>query len=99
MKETLTNVWKWCRRYVTVMSVIVVGFMVYSMFFNESSVKSMEVNNQIERINNAIKQNEDTTAYYNQLLQRLSDDPETMERIVREHYHMQRPNEDVYVFE
>ncbi|MBO5249268.1 MAG: septum formation initiator family protein [Muribaculaceae bacterium] len=99
MKETLTNVWKWCRRYVTVMSVIVVGFMVYSMFFNESSVKSMEVNNEIERINNAIKQNEDTTAYYNQLLQRLSDDPETMERIVREHYHMQRPNEDVYVFE
>ena len=98
MKETLTNVWKWCRRYVTVMSVIVVGFMVYSMFFNESSVKSMEVNNEIERINNAIKQNEDTTAYYNQLLQRLSDDPETMERIVREHYHMQRPNEDVYVF-
>lgn len=99
MKETLTNVWKWCRRYVTVMSVIVVGFMIYSMFFNESSVKSMEVNNEIERINNAIKQNEDTTAYYNQLLQRLSDDPETMERIVREHYHMQRPNEDVYVFE
>ena len=99
MKETLTNVWKWCRRYVTVMSVIVVGFMVYSMFFNESSVKSMEVNNEIERINNAIKQNEDTTVYYNQLLQRLSDDPETMERIVREHYHMQRPNEDVYVFE
>ena len=99
MKETLTNVWKWCRRYVTVMSVIVVGFMVYSMFFNESSVKSMEVNNEIERSNNAIKQNEDTTAYYNQLLQRLSDDPETMERIVREHYHMQRPNEDVYVFE
>ena len=99
MKETLTHVWKWCRRYVTVMSVIVVGFMVYSMFFNESSVKSMEVNNEIERINNAIKQNEDTTAYYNQLLQRLSDDPETMERIVREHYHMQRPNEDVYVFE
>ena len=99
MRETLTNVWKWCRRYVTVMSVIVVGFMVYSMFFNESSVKSMEVNNEIERINNAIKQNEDTTAYYNQLLQRLSDDPETMERIVREHYHMQRPNEDVYVFE
>ena len=99
MKDTLTNVWKWCRRYVTVMSVIVVGFMVYSMFFNESSVKSMEVNNEIERINNAIKQNEDTTAYYNQLLQRLSDDPETMERIVREHYHMQRPNEDVYVFE
>ena len=36
--------------------------------------------------------------YYRSLNQRLDTDPQTLERIVREQYHMQRPNEDVYVF-
>ena len=35
--------------------------------------------------------------YYRRLNASLDTDPETLERIVREHYHMQRVNEDVYV--
>lgn len=37
--------------------------------------------------------------YYRKLNAELSVNPEALERIVREQYHMQRPGEDVYVFE
>ena len=37
--------------------------------------------------------------YYHRLNASLSTDPRELERIVREQYHMQRPNEDVYIFE
>ncbi|GFI07365.1 hypothetical protein IMSAGC006_02122 [Muribaculaceae bacterium] len=30
---------------------------------------------------------------------RLDTDPAELEKIVREHYHMQRQSEDVYIFE
>ena len=43
--------------------------------------------------------NRDTLEYYNKLNHSLDTDPETMERIVRERYHMQRENEDVYIVE
>jgi hypothetical protein len=37
--------------------------------------------------------------YYRDLNSRLSSDPTTLERIVREQYHMQRADEDVYIFD
>lgn len=37
--------------------------------------------------------------YYRRLNASLTASSEELERIVREQYHMQRPNEDVYVFE
>lgn len=57
-----------------------------------------EYDTEIERLRREIRQNEDTLAYYRDMNNRLSTDPATLERIVREEYHMQRRNEDVYVF-
>ena len=37
--------------------------------------------------------------YYLRLNRSLDTDPQSLERIVREKYHMQRPNEDVYIIE
>ena len=42
-----------------------------------------------------MRDNEDTLLYYRRMNHALDTDPETMERIVREYYHMQRENEDV----
>jgi hypothetical protein len=75
-----------------------VAFVVIVLFFNENSfLKSVEYTSRINELREEIKDNEDTLRYYQQLNHALDTDPETMERIVRENYHMQHENEDVYI--
>lgn len=62
-------------------------------------MKSMEYSREIERLENEIRMKTDTIQKYKDLNDRLKGDRETMERIVRENYHFQRVNEDVYVFD
>ncbi len=90
----------WLRRYVSLTLIVVVAFVFFVLFFNDNSIlQSFEYNRQIQELKDEIRSNEDTLRYYQELNDRLDTDPETMERIVREQYHMQRPSEDVYVFE
>ena len=90
----------WLRRYVSLTLIVVVAFVFFVLFFNDNSIlQSFEYNRQIQELKDEIRSNEDTLLYYQELNDRLDTDPETMERIVREQYHMQRPSEDVYVFE
>ena len=90
----------WCRRYVSVTLLIVVGFVLIVLFFNENSIlKSIEYNSRIIELRHEIKMNNDTLEYYRRLNHSLDTDPATMERIVREKYHMQRENEDVYIID
>jgi predicted PurR-regulated permease PerM len=94
MKKTFD----WCRRYISVTFLILVAFVVIVLFFNENSfLKSVEYTSRINELREEIKENEDTLHYYQQLNHALDTDPETMERIVRENYHMQHENEDVYI--
>lgn len=65
----------------------------------KTTFKSMEYQAEIDRLTEEIKENTDTMQYYRKLNAELSVNPEALERIVREQYHMQRPGEDVYVFE
>lgn len=100
MSSRLQNSWAWCRRYISVTFIIVVAFVLLVLFFNENSlVKSMEYNRQITELKQEIKSNCDTMEYYRRLNLSLDTDPATLERIVREQYHMQRENEDVYIIE
>ena len=73
----------WLRRYVSLTLIVVVAFVFFVLFFND----------------NSILQSFEYNRQIQELNDRLDTDPETMERIVREQYHMQRPSEDVYVFE
>lgn len=80
--------------------IIIVAFLAIILFFNDNSIsKSVEYNNRIKELRHEIKQNQDTMEHYRCLNHSLDTDPETMERIVREQYHMQRENEDVYIIE
>lgn len=100
MKDFLSRAWRWTRRYITLPLLIAVAYIVFVLFFNENSYfKSMEYQDEIDRLEAEIKENNDTMLYYHRLNASLSSNPEELERIVREQYHMQRPNEDVYVFE
>ena len=97
--ETVKNIFKWCRRYISLTFLIVVAFVLFVLFFNENSVmKNYEYRREIERLKAEIKMNTDSMNYYHNLNRLLETDPRTMERVVREQYHMQRADEDVYVF-
>lgn len=88
------------KRYISLPLLIVVAFVAYVLFFNENSVmQSMDYAAEIRSLQNKISQYEDTLRHYEQLNRRLDSNPEELERIVREHYHMQRPSEDVYIFD
>lgn len=98
MKESMKGAWQWCRRYITFPLIVIVGYVVFLVFFNENSYsRSAELQTEIDALEAEIKENNDTMEYYRRLNASLNTDPETLERIVREHYHMQRVNEDVYV--
>ncbi len=96
MKAFLT----WCRRYISLLGIFVVAFVVYTLFIQNNSVlRYMEYQRTIDSLTVEIKHATDTMEHYQELNARLSNDPELMERVVREEYHMARPGEDVYVFE
>lgn len=91
---------KWLRRYVSLSLLVVIGFVAFVLFFNENSVmKSMDYAAEIRDLEVEIAQYEDTLRHYQALNRRLDSDPKELERIVREHYHMQRASEDVYIFD
>lgn len=91
---------KWLRRYISLPLLIIVGFGIYLLFFNENSImQSLDYATEIRSLQQKISQCEDTLRHYEQLNRRLDSNPEELERIVREHYHMQRPSEDVYIFD
>ena len=75
-----------------------VGVLAYVMFFSDNSVvDNYRYQREIDRLKDEIADNIDTLKYYQKLNELLRTDPETMERIVREQYHMQRPNEDIFL--
>ena len=89
---------KWFRRYFSLTLAAVVAFVMFVLFFNENSfMRNVELKREIEALKAEIRSNEDTLQYYQDMLEKLNTDRETMEKIVREQYHMQRPSEDVYV--
>lgn len=98
MRHELVESFHWCRRYITFPLIVAVAFIVFVLFFNENSYsRSAELQAEIERLEAEIKVNTDTMHHYRALYMSLNTDPSSLERLVREKYHMQRINEDVYV--
>ncbi|MDE7024708.1 MAG: septum formation initiator family protein [Paramuribaculum sp.] len=90
----------WCRRYISFPLVGIVVVMSVILFMTDSSVfNTYAFECQIEELKNEIREHQDTLQYYEDLNRRLDTDPATMEQIVREHFHMRRPNEDVFIIE
>lgn len=96
----MKSFFRWCRRYITMMGIIVLAFVAYTMFIQDNSLfKYMSYQRTIDSLKVEIDNYTDTMNYYHQQNSQLSTDPELMERVVREQYNMNRPNEDVYIFE
>lgn len=89
---------QWCKRYISVSLLVAVGVIVYILFFSDNSVsETYTYDRQIDSLNRIIRQTGDSLDYYRDLERRLNTDPAAMEKVVRENYRMQRPDEDVYV--
>lgn len=98
MPQSLLKTWRWCRRYITLPLLIAAAYVAFVLFFNDNSYfQSVEYQHQIDSLRAEIKENTDTMQYYRALNRSLDTDPVTLERVVREEYHMKRPNEDVYI--
>ncbi len=88
------------KRYMSVSTLIVIGVLVYIVFFGDSSVaRRVEYQQQIDSLRAEVELVQDSVNYYRELNRRLSSDPEAMERVVREQYNMKREGEDVFVME
>lgn len=94
------SILSWGRRYLSVWTVLLVGAILYLLFFQENSSSRIYAYQQtIDSLNAEIKMNRDTMLYYRELNRRLDNrDPEIIERVVREHFNMNTPDEEVYLF-
>ena len=94
------SILSWGRRYLSLWTVLLVGAILYLLFFQENSSSRIYAYQQtIDSLNAEIKMNRDTMLYYHELNRRLDNrDPEIIERVVREHFNMNTPDEEVYLF-
>lgn len=98
MKKWFGNAWAWCRRYITFPLVVAAAYIAFVLFLNENSYsRSALLQDEINALQAEIKENTDIMLFYHNLNQSLDTDPQTLEKIVREQYHMQRTDEDVYL--
>lgn len=90
----------WARRYLSLPTLLSLGVIVYFSIFSETSIrKKIEYQRIIDSLRIELELQQDTLRYYQSLNRRLSTDRDLMEQVVREQYNMNRPNEDVFIFE
>lgn len=91
----------WMRRYISVWLVLIVAFIIYIYFYSADTSLGARtrLHHQIDSLKTEIARYTDSVTLYQELNAALRTDPVTMERVIREHYHMKRSYEDVYIFE
>ena len=91
----------WCKRFLKISTLLVLGIFVYLIFFQENSAQKIYSYQQtIDSLKYEIQVNRDTMQYYRMLNERMDNrDPAIIEQVVREHHNMNLPNEDVYVID
>ena len=86
LKETLKRMNK-----INLYIVAFVGFAVYLLFFHDYNyMMVLKYDREIRELKAEIKQSEDSFLVIRQRV-------ESLNKIVREEYHMKRPHEDVYI--
>lgn len=91
----------WRRRRGAIPFIVIATVIVVVLFLNEeTSVKTnMEYESRINDLKREIQHNRDSAEYYRQHRLAIENGEGDLERLARERYHMQRPTEDVFVYE
>lgn len=91
----------WRRKRGAIPFIVIATAIVVMLFLNEeTSVKTnMEYEGRINDLKNEIKNNLDSAQYYREHRLAIENGEGDLEKLARERYHMQKPTEDVYVYE
>lgn len=91
----------WKRRRGAIPFIVIATVVVVVLFLNEeTSVKTnMEYEARINDLRKEIKHNRDSAQYYKEHRLAIENGEGDLERLARERYHMQRPTEDVFVYD
>lgn len=89
----------WIRRRSYLATLIVGGFVILLLFFNDdtSFSKNMEYQEEITQLKKDIQLNKDSAAYYREKRMSVLAGKNELERLAREQFNMQKPTEDVYI--
>ena len=90
----------WCSKYISIPAILIIGLIIYILFIQEYSVEKIYQNDRtIDSLKQAIEVQNDTLDFYRDKNLRLDNqDPEMVEKIVREQHNMSLPPEEVYIF-
>ena len=91
----------WKRRRGAIPFIVIATVVVVVLFLNEeTSVKTnMEYEARINDLRKEIKHNRESAQYYKEHRLAIENGEGDLERLARERYHMQRPTEDVFVYD
>ena len=91
----------WRRRRGAIPFIVIATLIVVVLFLNEeTSVKTnMEYEARINELKEQIAHNLDSAEYYRTHRLAIENGEGDLEHLARERYHMQRPTEDVFVYE
>ncbi|MCH5232965.1 MAG: hypothetical protein J1E78_04930 [Muribaculaceae bacterium] len=89
----------WIRRKSHLPLIIVGTLVVVLLFLNDetSLALNMKYEKEINRLTLEIKECKDSAAYYRNQRDAILHNPDNLEHIARERFHMQKPDEDVFI--
>ena len=89
----------WIRRKSHIPLIAIGSLVVAVLFLNDetSMALNMKYEKEINRLSLEIKDCRDSADYYRRQREALLHDSQDIEHLARERFHMQRPNEDVYI--
>lgn len=91
----------WRRRRGAIPFIVIASVIVLVLYLNEeTSVRTnMEYEGKINELKQEIKHNLDSAEYYRVHRLAIENGEGDLEHLARERYHMQKPTEDVFVYE
>lgn len=91
----------WRRRRGALPFIIIATVIIVVLFLNEeTSVRAnMKYDTQINELKTQIQMNNDSAEFYRQRRIAVENGEEDLEELARVRYHMQKPTEDVFVYE
>lgn len=94
----LTYIWNFIKSYKYVITLAVFGINI--IFFDDNNLILRAKNKyEISRLKAEIAMYEENFDNTTRLLQELTENPETTEKIARKKYLMKKDNEDIFIFE
>lgn len=91
----------WRKRRGAIPFIVIASVIVLVLFLNEetSMRTNMEYEGRINELKQEIRHNLDSAAYYRKHRLAIENGEGDLEHLARERYHMQKPTEDVFVYE